>query len=320
MKVDGVQRRVLVDTGCTKCVAYISCCKAWQFRHVSLIAVNGQRLRSLGIGAVCLQPVEGGRITVEVIVTDTKPLGFDFILGMNGIVALGGVTVDDHRRVSFGVEGAVTCAVINEAEIRLEERDFVVRFSPMTRSWTAQWKWTDGKEPDVLRITVKEYSPVNGARASYEEELKVWGERGNLNWRRDSEIGVVPKLLTRRSVFSYCEKLIGHFPVCGWFRVAAALVKRKANNASTSWDDRISDKNLEVNGVPRHDPDLRRRVMSDEAASQRSDASNSHEEMIIRVPARRTEEAQLETSPEETTIGPRRSSRLRRPRVSTCCD
>uniref|UniRef100_A0A5S6Q5M4 Integrase catalytic domain-containing protein n=1 Tax=Trichuris muris TaxID=70415 RepID=A0A5S6Q5M4_TRIMR len=430
MKVDGVERRVLVDTGCIKCVAYISCCKAWQFQHVSLIAVNGQRLRSLGIGAVYLQPVEGGRITVEVIVTDTKPLGFDFILGMNGIVALGGVTVDDHRRVSFGVEGAVACAVINEAEIRLEEQDFVVRFSPMTRSWTARWKWTDGKEPDVLQNTVKEYSPVSGARASYEEELeewfkngwlvpydtnkygqakgliplmaivqrnkkkvrpvmdfrelnthietftgdsdvcaqklrawrkqgtnvsvldlkraylqvhidkslwpyqtvvykgcrycmtrlgfglnvaplvmktvlscalsqdqdvrkgtsayiddilvnedivkadrvvqhllrfgltckapvrvadgarvlglKVWGERGNLIWRRDSEIGVVPKLLTRRSVFSYCGKLTGHFPVCGWLRVAAALVKRKANNASTSWDDRISDESLET--------------------------------------------------------------------------
>ncbi|KRX39359.1 hypothetical protein T05_1300 [Trichinella murrelli] len=42
--------------------------------------------------------------------------------------------------------------------------------------------------------------------------LKVWGERGKLMWRRDNDVGGVPDVLTRRSVFSYCGKLVSHFP------------------------------------------------------------------------------------------------------------
>ncbi|KFD48845.1 hypothetical protein M513_10208 [Trichuris suis] len=69
--------------------------------------------------------------------------------------------------------------------------------------------------------------------------LRVWGERGRLDWARGSEIPSLPNRLTRRTVFSYCGELIGHFPVCGWLRVAAALAKRKANEDTTGWDDPI---------------------------------------------------------------------------------
>lgn len=76
--------------------------------------------------------------------------------------------------------------------------------------------------------------------------LKVWGEHGNLFWRRDNSVGDVPSQLTRRSVFSYCGKLLGHFPVCGWLRVAVAFIKRRVNYLTTSWDEAVADEQLEA--------------------------------------------------------------------------
>ncbi|KFD71439.1 hypothetical protein M514_16371 [Trichuris suis] len=116
-------------------------------------------------------------VEVEVIIAGTKPLGFDFILGVNGIAALGGVTVDAQRRVWFGSGGPTGCAVV-DAEMRVDERDFTVSYNRDTHSWTASWKWSEGVEPGILRNTVQEYSPADGARPAYEEELQKWIDSG----------------------------------------------------------------------------------------------------------------------------------------------
>ena len=69
----------------------------------------------------------------------------------------------------------------------------------------------------------------------------VWEERGKLRWRHDGKRPKVPNVLTRRAVFSLCGRLTGHFPVCGWLRVAAAFVKRRAIAVTTGWDDETQD-------------------------------------------------------------------------------
>ncbi|KRY20480.1 hypothetical protein T12_8397 [Trichinella patagoniensis] len=50
--------------------------------------------------------------------------------------------------------------------------------------------------------------------------------------KRDNDVGVAADELTRCS-------LVAHFPVCGWLRIAATYIKRKANDATTSWDEVI---------------------------------------------------------------------------------
>ena len=74
--------------------------------------------------------------------------------------------------------------------------------------------------------------------------LRVWEEQGDLVWKRDNAVPEVPQELTRRSVFSYCGKLTGHYPVCGWLRVATAFLKRKLNRLTDGWDDVVTDENL----------------------------------------------------------------------------
>ncbi|KFD49034.1 hypothetical protein M513_10082 [Trichuris suis] len=92
LRIDGAPRNVLVDTGYSKCVAHVESCKRWTRRPVSLVADDGKELECQGMGVVGLERTGGGRAIVEAIIVDAKPLGFDFILGMNGIEALG-VTV-----------------------------------------------------------------------------------------------------------------------------------------------------------------------------------------------------------------------------------
>ena len=65
----------------------------------------------------------------------------------------------------------------------------------------------------------------------------VWEEHCKLRRRRNGERPKVPDVLMRRTVFSVCGRLIGHFPVCGWLHVAATFVKRRANAITTGWDD-----------------------------------------------------------------------------------
>ncbi|KFD48847.1 hypothetical protein M513_10210 [Trichuris suis] len=89
MRVDGIERRVLVDTGCTRCIAHESCCRRWRKQLVGMIALNGGALQGQGIGSVRLQATDGLQAKTDVIISQTKPLGFDFIVGMNAIKALG---------------------------------------------------------------------------------------------------------------------------------------------------------------------------------------------------------------------------------------
>ena len=53
----------------------------------------------------------------------------------------------------------------------------------------------------------------------------VWEEHGKLRWQHNSKRPKVLDVLTRHAIFSVHGRLAGHFPVCGWLRIAAAFVK-----------------------------------------------------------------------------------------------
>ena len=74
--------------------------------------------------------------------------------------------------------------------------------------------------------------------------LQVWEKDGFLQWKRGSQIPEIPDGLTRWHVFSLCGKLVGHFPVCGWLRVAIAFIKHLATAVTKGWNDRIKNASL----------------------------------------------------------------------------
>ena len=143
--MNGAQRRVLVDTGCSTCIAHASCCQVWKKEPVDIITISGDAVRCIGNSRVRLQVKDGRVVDVEAFVVQAKPLGFEFILGMNGIAALGGVTVNACREVRFLPEGAAMVAAA-QRKIVIDEKDFTASYCPVARVWTAEWKWTHGEK------------------------------------------------------------------------------------------------------------------------------------------------------------------------------
>ena len=81
-------------------------------------------------------------------------------------------------------------------------------------------------------LVTKEPEPLEGGAAL---GLRLKLVKGNLMFYRGNEVPVLPEILTRRELFSICGKLIGHYPVAGWLRVACSYVKRQARGAQ--WED-----------------------------------------------------------------------------------
>ena len=66
--------------------------------------------------------------------------------------------------------------------------------------------------------------------------LQLSSEDGVLQWKRrqDSDLSV-PTNPTRRNIVSWCGKLVGHYPVCGWLRPACNWLKRQLGS-DAPWD------------------------------------------------------------------------------------
>ena len=60
---------------------------------------------------------------------------------------------------------------------------------------------------------------------------------GNLSFKRGNVIANVPEKLSRRELFSICGKLVGHYPVADWLRVACSYIKRCAEG--NQWEDDV---------------------------------------------------------------------------------
>ena len=103
--------------------------------------------------------------------------------------------------------------------------------------------------------------------------LQVWGEDNSLYWRRGNKIPYMPRVVTRRNVFSLCGKLVGHLPVGGWLRVAVAFIKRRTSDVTTGWDDKIDDATLNTR-VHKEDPARGRWCVDGQALSVWVDASS----------------------------------------------
>ena len=60
----------------------------------------------------------------------------------------------------------------------IDEPDFTATYDPVTSSWIAAWKWSEGKKPGVLQNKVEAYDVPHKARELYEEELGNWIKEG----------------------------------------------------------------------------------------------------------------------------------------------
>lgn len=104
-------------------------------------------------------------------------------------------------------------------------------------------------------LATKSPEPLEGGAAL---GLKLKRDRsGELIFQRGNDIPEVGDMLSRRELFSACGKLVGHYPIAGWLRVACSYVKRRAEGVR--WDDNVGQETVEmmkeiVERVRREDP------------------------------------------------------------------
>lgn len=80
---------------------------------------------------------------------------------------------------------------------------------------------------------------------------------GELVFRRGNEIPEVGEEMSKRELFSACGRLVGHYPIVGWLRIACSYVKRRAE--VVRWEDKVKQETVEmmkdiVERVHREDP------------------------------------------------------------------
>ena len=65
--------------------------------------------------------------------------------------------------------------------------------------------------------------------------------KGKVTWTRRQGVDLsLPSSPTVRQVASWCGRLLGHYPVCGWLCPACAYIKRQSTGQS-DWDVPVSE-------------------------------------------------------------------------------
>ena len=127
------------------------------------------------------------------------------------------------ERVEAGTDHYIDDIIVNEELVSVEEvRSHLERYG------------LDTKEPE----------PLCSARVL---GLKVFENANHdLCWKRDNESVDGTEVVSKRELFSICGRLIGHYPVGGWLRVACSYMKR--HTSTGGWDEPIPN---EVQGMLR---------------------------------------------------------------------
>ena len=98
MNVNGISGLALVDSGCSRSIAHMLLCPGWNKRQISMRTVSGEDYRCDETGPIRVSCGESASADLDVLVVIKKPLRLDVVLGMDGIEALGGVTLKFNRR------------------------------------------------------------------------------------------------------------------------------------------------------------------------------------------------------------------------------
>ena len=141
LSIMGVFQDVLIDSGCTCCIIYKKCAKKITKKEVSVVTVNGQQQQCEGVSQTRIATPNGNTVCVEALVVDFKPLGFCFLMGMNGIVALGGVSISVTRDIYFmGKNEECLLGLRSDmpkdvSDMNIIAQDFTASFEKENRDW-----------------------------------------------------------------------------------------------------------------------------------------------------------------------------------------
>ena len=146
-------------------------------------------------------------------------LGFGLNVAPLVMKAVLNKVLEQDPKVRAGTSAYVDDIMVNETIVTAEEvGDHLRRFG------------LESKPPE----TVDQGMRTLGMRVGQQDGAVMWGRDGELPQRGEGT-------MTRRELFSWGGKVLGHYPVCGWLRPAVAYLKRRACRDTERWDDEIPD-------------------------------------------------------------------------------
>ena len=131
VKVNGMDRIALVDSSCSSSIVSGMLCRPQVWKSTAILTAGRKCLLNHGVGSITLTVTNRSPLKTNVLVVNSKPLGFNLLLGMDVIKKLGGVHIDEGGKAHFA-EAAHTLG----ATIELEQPDFRAEFDQHTKSWT----------------------------------------------------------------------------------------------------------------------------------------------------------------------------------------
>ena len=184
VKVNGMDWIALVYSGCFSSVVSGMLCRPEVQKRTTILTAGRKCLLSHGVGSITLTVTNRNPLKRNVLVVNSKPLGFDLLLGMDVIKKLGSVHINERGKAHF-TEAADTLGVT----IELEQPEFRTEFDQCTKSWTVSWKWSGDQPPEKLYNRVPEYTIPGRARAEYKKVLQNWIDNGGLVLYPEDKLG-----------------------------------------------------------------------------------------------------------------------------------
>ena len=129
VKVNGMDRLALVDSGCSSSVVSGMLCQPEIWKSTAILTAGRKCILSRGVDSITLTVTNRNPLKMNVLVVNSKPLRFDLLLEMDVIKKLGGMHIDERGKAHF-VEVAHTLGVT----IELEQPDFHAEFDQRTKS------------------------------------------------------------------------------------------------------------------------------------------------------------------------------------------
>ena len=98
---------------------------------------------------------------------------------------------------------------------------------------------------EVLEETLAHYGlptkPAELVESARVLGLQLQDEAGEVVWSRRGDVRLdFEDSPTKRDLFSWCGKLVSHYPVAAWLRPACGYIKRLASVATSEWDSLVT--------------------------------------------------------------------------------
>ena len=172
-------------------------------KSTAILTAGRKCLLSHGVGSITLTVTNRNPLNTNVLVVNSKPLGFDLLRGMDIIKKLGDVHIDEEGKAHF----AEAIHALG-ATIELEQPDFRAEFDQRTKSWTVSWKWSGDQPIEKLYNRVPEYTIPARVRAEYDKELQNWIDNGWLVPYPEDKLGPPKSLIPLISVIQQNKQKI----------------------------------------------------------------------------------------------------------------